>query len=332
MSSNPRKLAMMLLGPLLLLGSFAAYYLLTNQVVSTDYAYIRQDKLSVSPEVSGPIVEILVKENQTVSAGQVLFKIDPKPFQIKVEQAKAQLYRARAHLDVLENDYANSAIDIERAEETVAYFSREHARQVDLLKSNMTSEAEIRATEHALASARADLKKARADSEKARIALSNGGSEDKVNPEIKAAETALAEAEFYLEKTTIRAPISGKVSQTKKLLPGNYVMMGLPSISIVDESNSWVEANIKESDLARVKIGNPVTVRVDAWPEHPLSGQVASIGAGTGSEFSILPAQNASSNWVKVTQRVPLRINLKQSNSLPLVAGLSADIEIDTQP
>ena len=329
MSQSVRRLALMLLGPLLISGAVVLYFVANVHAAATDNAYIQQDKVSVSAEVGGTIVEVAIRENQRVSAGDLLFRIDPEPYELAVAEAKAALASATARLEELEIRYATADIEIESAREEEAYYEREYQRQLNLGKTKVTSESTLQAAEHALSQARSRLAAARADKEKAKAALSTGGSASGINPEIEAARVRLEKAQLNLSRTAIRSPVTGIASQMERLQVGQLMVQGLPAVSIVKSDVSWVEANFKETDLAGIRVGQPATIKLDTYDDMEIFGTVESIGAGTGSEFSILPAQNATGNWVKVTQRVPVRIAINEMPSQPLIAGLSAHVRID---
>ena len=330
MSRSFRHLAIMFAFPVLLIIAALGYYALTANYASTDNAYIRQDKVSISAEVGGRIVAVAVQENQYVKAGDLLFRIDPEPYQLAVDQATAAVATAKARLEELQTDYQTSNVDIESAKEDIAYYTREYKRQLELEKTSVTTQAALQAAEHALSQARSKLESARADAAKSKAALSSGGLDSGANPAVKAAEAELEQAKLNLSRTEVRAPVSGVVSQTDRLQIGQMMMQSLPAVTIVRNDNSWVEANFKETDLEKMRVGQPVTIEVDMYPDMKLSGHVESLGAGTGSEFSLLPAQNANANWVKVTQRVPVRIAIDDKPSHPLIAGLSAYVRVDT--
>lgn len=320
----------MLVVPVLLFSAAIAYYSSNLGFTSTDNAYIRQDKISVSAEVGGIIVDVAVRENQHIAAGDLLFRIDPRPFQLAVAEAKAAVASAAARYEQLQTTYSTSHIDIESAEEEVAYYQREFQRQRDLDKTSVTSQSALRAAEHALSQARARLSAANADAEEAKAALSSGNSESGEYPALLAAKVQLEKALLNLSRTEVRAPAGGIISQMDRLHIGQLMVQSLPSVSIVKTDRSWVEANFKETDLSQIHVGQSAVIEVDTYPDLALKGKVESIGAGTGSEFSILPAQNASGNWVKVTQRVPVRISIVDKPAQALIAGLSVNVRINT--
>src|SRR5436190_2236281 len=229
---RPWKLILMLSVPLILLAIGGYLWLTSGRYVSTDNAYVQQDMVSVAPEVNGVIQEVLVHENQRVRRGQLLFRIDPRPFRIALAQAEAQIAREQALLN--------------------------------------------------------------------------------------------------LSRTEVRAPADGVVSQTDRLQVGAAVVIGVPVVTLVRSATTYVEANYKETDLANMYVGQPAEIEVDAYPGLDVRGRVASIGAGTGSQFSVLPAQNASGNWVKVRQRVPVRIAIDRDPGRPMIAGLSTSVTVDT--
>jgi membrane fusion protein (multidrug efflux system) len=320
----------MLVVPILLFSAASAYYYANLGVTSTDNAYIRQDKISISAEVGGIIVDVAVRENQRVEAGDLLFRIDPKPFELAVLEAKAAMASAVARYEQLQTSYSISHIDIESAQEEVAYFEREYQRQRDLDKTSVTSQSALRAAEHALSQAKSRLASAKADAEEARVALSSGNSDSGEYPALQSAKVQLEKAQLNLSRTEVRSPVSGIISQMDRLQIGQLMMQSLPSVSIVNTDHSWVEANFKETDLNQLRVGQAAIMELDTYPDMKLRGKIESIGAGTGSEFSILPAQNANGNWVKVTQRVPVRISIESKPARPLIAGLSVDVRIST--
>jgi membrane fusion protein (multidrug efflux system) len=332
-STKPRRfarLALLASVPLLLVVGASAYYIMNDHYVSTDNAYVQQDKVSISAEVGGRIVHVAVRENDVVKEGDLLFRIDPDPYRIAIEQADASIAAAQVRVLSLQTEYQTTNVDIESAREDVAFYEKEYQRQSSLMQDGFTTRARLQAAEHALSDARSRVAAALANAIKARAALATGSAAPGVNPAIKAGEVQREQAMLNLSRTEVRAPVSGVVSQADRLQPGQMMVQGLPGVTIVASNKSWVEANFKETDLANMRVGQPAEITFDAYPNLKVRGKVSSIGAGTGSEFSVLPAQNANGNWVKVTQRVPVRISITDKPKRAMIAGLSAHVRIDT--
>lgn len=322
------RLALLLIVPALIVAGGLVAWLSGGKSVSTDNAYVKQDVVSISPEVTGLIASVAVKENQQVQAGDVLFTIDPAPFRIALAKADADLASAQVKVAQLRTDVATSGVNIQGSKADVRLAEAELERQRELAANGFTTKARLQAAETALANARWHTQSAVVDADKARAALSNGSQIPGVNPQIALAQAARDKAELDLRRTVVRAPFAGRVSQSGRLLVGGMMISAFPAVSIVAEDRSWVEANFKENQLERMVPGQRATVRFDAYPGVTLKGHVQSIGAGTGATFSVLPAQNASGNWVKVTQRVPVRIALDEPSPRPLIAGMSAEVTV----
>ncbi|MFC3712129.1 HlyD family efflux transporter periplasmic adaptor subunit [Sphingoaurantiacus capsulatus] len=318
--------------PLLLAAVGAYFYVTGGRYVSTDNAYVRQDLLSIAPDVSGRVSEVAVAENQQVAAGALLFRIEERPYRIALEEAEAAVANARLSVAQLRTGINASRAGIEGARAQVALEQQNFARQAELLKRGFTTRASYQASDNALKEARARLAAAEAEGARAQAAVAGSvGRPIDAHPEVMEAIAKRDKAALDLYRTTVRAPRSGIVSQTDRLQVGQVAAAGLPMVSLVGGQGIWIEANYKETDLANMAVGQPATIELDAYPDLELRGRVASIGAGTGSEFSVLPAQNASGNWVKVTQRVPVRIAIDGTPRRALLAGLSAEVTIDTR-
>ena len=242
----------------------------------------------------------------------------------------AAIAAAQVRVSALETEFQTTGVDIDSAREDVAFYEKEYQRQSTLMQAGFTTRARLQAAEHALSDARSRVASAQADATKARAALATGSAAPGINPAIKAGQAQRDQAMLNLSRTEVRAPVSGIVSQADRLQPGQMMVQGLPGVTIVASNKSWIEANFKETDLAHMRVGQPAEITFDAYPDLKVRGKVSSIGAGTGSEFSVLPAQNANGNWVKVTQRVPVRISITDKPKRAMIAGLSAHVRIDT--
>lgn len=327
---NWRKLGLMLSLPIALLIGGVIYWQSLQGQVSTDNAYVHLDKVSVSAQVGGPIVEVLVKENQHVNAGDLLFRIDPEPFRLQIAQADAAIANAQASEIAAANNSALSGADISAARENIAFAQTNLVRQEALWKKGFTTKAAFDAAQHQVTVAQEQLRLAEAKRDEAAAKLASGQQLPGVYPQVASAMAQRQVAELNLRRSEVRASMSGIIGQADQLQPGQDIIQGVPVLTLVADGTAYVEANFKETDLADMRIGQPAKVRFDAYPGLTLKGHVGALGAGTGSEFSVLPAQNATGNWVKVTQRVPVRIILDEPSPRPLISGLSTKVTVYT--
>lgn len=324
------RLLLLLVVPLVVLLGGAAAYLHGGGEVETDNAYVAADKVPVSAEVSGTIRELLVAENQRVVAGQPLFRLDAAAFRIAVLQAEARLAQVRTDLAALKAAYRAKQAEIALARTHRDFAQREQQRQANLVARNFISPArfdEVRQT-----SALAAQQVVALDEDLKRIAESLGGSIDtppEAHPRYLAAQAELAQARLDLERSEVRAAQPGTVSRLPK--PGQYLKAGATALALVVDGRLWVEANFTEKDLTHMHPGQAVDIRIDTYPDVRWRGEVESLSPATGAEFAVIPAQNATGNWVKVAQRVPVRIRLDaDADQPPLRAGLSALATVHT--
>lgn len=323
---KPHRLTMMLALPVLLLAVGLYFWLTGGKTVSTENAQVNAHVVNVAPEVSGAITDVYVTENQRVKAGDLLYRIDPAPYRIALLQAEAAVGNAQLQIEELEGGYSSKVADIGSKASDVQLARENFQRQKELLARGFTTRANYDAARASLATAIADRNVAAADAQTARAML--GSSAQGGHPQVEAAIAQREKARLDLARTELRAPIDGVISQTEKLNRGAMATQMLPNVSIVGGGDPWVEANFKETQLAKIRVGQPAEIEIDAIPGRSFKARVASIGAGTGSEFSLLPAQNATGNWVKVTQRVPVRLKFEELPDRPLVTGWSAHVTV----
>lgn len=326
-----RRLGLMLSLPLLL-GAGGLYMWATGgRYIDTDNAYVQQDMISVASEVSGRIVEVKVAENAHVKRGDLLFRIDPEPYRIALAQADASIAASRLQVEQMRATYSQEKAALAEAEQTLDYRRREFDRQSKLATSGYAAQSRLDEVRNDLRTAEQGVAKARQGVAAALAALGGDPAiETDKHPSVMLALAARERAALDLSRTSIAAPADGVVSQTDRLHVGQYMPLGLSALSLVETGHTYIEANYKETDLTHMAPGQMATVRLDAFPDRTLTARVESIGAGTGSEFSLIPAQNATGNWVKVVQRVPVRLALDKTGEVPLRAGLSVNVEVDT--
>ncbi|HXO68160.1 MAG TPA: HlyD family secretion protein [Bradyrhizobium sp.] len=328
-----RRFLLLVVLPLAAVIGGVAFYLSGGRYVTTDDAYVGAQKVLITPDISGKIEKVVVREGQRVNDGDVLFEIDPVPFRLALQQAQANLATAKTNYDTLKSniqiygqmgDLAQQGVDLKR---------RDVDRKTSLVKSNFGSQLDLDNSSTALvtASAQFELLKQQIASAKNQL-LGNPDLPLEQFPPYALAKAALDQAQRNLDHTVLRAPMNGIATQVDSIQLGRFVAAGTPVFSIIDTSKPWVDANPKESDFTYVAVGQPVTVDVDAFPDHAFKGTVGSLSPGTGAQFAILPPQNATGNFVKVVQRVPVRIYFDANDRMveKLKAGMSSYVSIDT--
>jgi membrane fusion protein, multidrug efflux system len=327
------RLPLMLAGPLVVLLAGGYWYLTGGRYISTDDAYVQAARVAVSTDVSGRVVEIAVHDNERVKAGQVLFRLDQRPFRIAVEEAKAQLATVRYQIHALKATYHQKRADARATEATVDYQQHEFERQQRLVASGTASQQQFEQARQAYETGRQQFASKQQD---VAVALANIGGDPDIpldqHPMVQHAQAALDRAELNLSYTVVNAPENGIVTKVEQLQVGNYVTASTPLFSLMSTDRVWVEANFKETELTHMRQGQTATVEVDTYPGTVFAAKVESLSPGTGLTFSLLPAENATGNWVKVVQRLPVRVSIDHFNpQAPLHAGLSATVEVDTQ-
>ena len=329
-----RRFLLLVVLPLVALLAGVTFYLNGGRYVTTDDAYVGAQKVLITPDVAGKIVSVAVKEGQQVKTGDVMFQIDPLPYQLALAQARAKLEDAKT-------SHANLTANVKLYSQTLQIVAagieikqRDVERKSSLVKNNVGSQLDLDKSS-------TDLVTAQAQQQLVRMQNSNALTQLLGNPELPLeqfpaymqAKAVLDDAQRNLDLTTVRAPMDGIATQVEQIQLGRFVTAGTPVFSVIDTGNPWVDANPKESDFTYVAVGQTVTLDVDAFPNHVFKGTVGSLSPGTGAQFAILPPQNAMGNFVKVVQRVPVRIYFDKNDKFvrKLKAGMSVYATIDTQ-
>ncbi|MDT8399589.1 MAG: HlyD family secretion protein [Pseudomonadales bacterium] len=321
---------MLILGPLLIAAVGAWFYLHGGRYVSTDNAYLKTEILTISSEVSGRVVELDLKDNTPVSEGQLLFKIDDQPLLIARARAEANLADTKADIEGLKAEYLNQKLVIAKAETELEFRKKELERMRKLKAQGSVSAAVYDQAEHDWDSAQSDLQNKQQGLQVLKARLLDPQQPVEAHPRYRQALAELEKARFDLSRVEVRAPVSGIVVNLS-LHVGENVIAGAPILSLIDDSRIWLEANFKETDLSYLRPGQSAEVTIDTYPGQHWQARVASVTPATGAEFSLLPAQNSSGNWVKVVQRIMVKLEFVDSHEdLPLAAGMSAEVTVDT--
>jgi membrane fusion protein (multidrug efflux system) len=318
--------------PLVLLAG-GYWYVTGGQIMSTDDAYVEADKVGVSTDVSGIVRDVDVTENQHVSAGQELYRLDPRQFQIALDNAKANLAQTALTIDAMKQDYHRMLRDIDAEQAQVGLDQATYDRYATLVKSGATTQANYDQAHFTL---QADQSKVASLKQQAEVQLARlAGNPDipvTEHPQYLQAKAQVDEAQRQFDHTVVKAPFAGVVTDVPSIAPGKYMQASTTAFYLVANDHIWVNANPKETELTYVRWGQPVRVTLDTYPDAEWHGAVESISPAAAQEFQLLPAQNTSGNWVKVVQRIPVRVRVDtRDNSLPpLRAGMSVEIAVDT--
>lgn len=329
-----KRKVLMVAGPLALILLAGGWWLLGGRFETTDNAYVHYARLSIAADVGGRVVQVMAHENQAVKAGDVLFGVDPTPYRLALSEAEVAVMNARLSVAQMQASYDQALAQQALAETDAGYYKTERLRAEALEAKGAMSDTQANDARHAERAANDKLELAKSNVALALAAL-GGVADGKVDehPAVQSAKVARDEAAYDLKRTQVLAPKDGVVYQASNFRAGQVVAVGEPLFSFVETGDLWVDANFKETQLAHIRPGQSAEVTLDADPSRHFTAVVEAIGAGTGAEFSVLPAQNATGNWVKVTQRVPVRLRLTdaaQADGVTIASGMSAEISVDT--
>ncbi len=335
-AETPRKrrawlrIALLLLGPVLVFIVGAYVYMNSGRIAETDNAYVKATAVIISAEVAGQISEVLVRENQPVKRGEVLLRIDDEPYRVAVDRAHSQIEAVSAFLAGLHASYQKALEELELAHTNVAYAERVYEREKSLSERKLGSETDLDRARHELDIAMQQIPIIEQSLAQLRAQLGGGANLSiESHPAFRTVKSMLDNAKLDLGRTIVYAPFDGIATRVPS--PGGYVAKGNPVMSVIADHDMWIDANFKETQLTHVEEGQEVVIHIDTYPDMEWRGNVQSISQATGAEFSVIPAQNASGNWVKVAQRIPVRISLEIGSNDPVLrAGMSATVAIDT--
>lgn len=318
--------------PLALAVGGAYVWVTGGRYQETENANLQQAKVSIASDTPGRIVKVGIADNQTVKQGDLLFVIDPEPYRIALAQADAAVAAARLNVEQLRAAYSQSMAQEKSASSEVDFAQSQYDRAADLAQKGINAKSSLDQARNDLDKAKQQLAVAGQGIVSAKAAL--GGNPDiqtDQHPSVMSALAARDKAAYDLARTTVTAPADGVVYQAASFKPGQYVTVGTPLFALVETGDIWIDANFKETQLTHMKPGQKAEIVVDTYPGRTFEATVKAIGAGTGAEFSLLPAQNATGNWVKVTQRIPVRLELTDPDArMALRTGMSASVTVDT--
>lgn len=318
--------------PVALLAGAAFWWITSGRYESTENANLHEARMSVASDLSGRVVKVAIHDSQRVTKGDLLFQVDPEPYRLALAEAEVSLQSARIEVEQLKAAFAQAESQAKQARDNADYLESELTRQEKLSDRGVAAGTALDGARHQAVQAREQAETAEQTVAAALAAL--GGdpalpTDD--HPKVRKARVERDKATYDLGLTEVRAPADGIVYQASSFREGQFVSAGSPLFALVETGEVWVEANFKETQLDGIAVGQPVEIAFDVAPNRKLTGTVEAIGAGTGAEFSLLPAQNATGNWVKVTQRVPVRVRLDDPAKVgDLSSGLSAEVTVDT--
>jgi membrane fusion protein (multidrug efflux system) len=326
------RFVLMLAVPLALAAVGGYVWVTGGRYEETENANLQQARVSIASEAAGRVVTVDIAENQVVKKGDVLFAIDPEPYRIALAQADAAVAGARLNVEQLRAAYNQSMAQERSAASEVDYSQSQYDRAADLANKGINTKSSLDEARNDLDKAKQQLSVAKQGIESAKAALGgNPDIETDNHPSVMAALAARDKAAYDLAQTTVRAPAAGIIAQASSFKIGQFVSVGTPLFSLVETGDTWIDANFKETQLTHMKPGQKAEIVLDTYPDKTFQATVQAVGAGTGAEFSLLPAQNATGNWVKVTQRIPVRLELTDPDAkLALRTGMSATVTVDT--
>ncbi len=327
-----RRVFVMLFLPLVLIIGGGIYWLNGGRYETTENANLHRVRISIASDLPGRVVSVAIRDNMPVHADDVLFQVDPELFRLKLAAAEAALAQARLQVAQLKAALAQARLRAKLARDDAAYQRSELARIEKLAKKGVATTTALDNARHRARRAEEQRAVAEQGVTNALAALGGDPNDDTDrHPLVRSALVARDRAAYDLERTTVKAPIDGVIYKAADFRPGQFVAAGQRLFSLVGTTDAWVDANFKETQLDGIRVGQPAEVILDAARDHPVSAHVAAVGAGTGAEFSLLPAQNATGNWIKVTQRVPVRLALDDPEAVAgMASGLSAKVSVDT--
>ncbi|HSI02821.1 MAG TPA: HlyD family secretion protein [Reyranella sp.] len=325
------RLALLIVVPLLAVAGAAWWWLSGGRFVSTDNAYVKAHIVQIAPEVAGQVRRVLARDHATVTAGETLVTIEPRPFRLALDSAEAELDTARSQVETLRETWREAMAELADAEARADYFQRQWQRQEELAVKGVASASKRDESQNEARAAADRVTTVRARLRRLLTAL-NGNPELPVDehPTVRDKTAARERAALDFARTNVRAPVDGVVVNLR-LQQGEQIKAATPLFALVATSRPWIEANYKETELTHVRVGQKATVVLDTYPDTVWEAMVESVSPATGAEFAILPPQNASGNWVKVVQRLPVKLRLlPHAGEPPLRAGMTATVSIDT--